>query len=209
MGDPIRPHSCPFLGFLSILPTPILKNFNYMKSINPGRYPIFLLIKFPFECHRNHVWGPIFDPSYDHIYKSVHFVEIELGDTHGWKERKKLYRMVFSNYKTLGFWLTLCVSTRAPLGRYIYIYIAIYAYMRMFHAYLWMFPSHLLPHQPTHIHPERNPQRGGRREAPPPPFVEAARSAAPFLDGCVWAGEAADAVETSINMHETCACMHI
>ena len=41
------------------------------------------------------------------------------------------------------------------------------------------------------------------------PFVEAARSAAPFLDGCVWAGEAADAVETCINMHETCACMHI
>ena len=70
--------------------------------------------------------------------------------------------------------------------------------MRMFHAYLCMFPSHLLPHQPTHIHPERNPQRGG-----------AARSAAPFLDGCVWAGEAADAMETSINMHETCACMHI
>ena len=62
--------------------------------------------------------------------------------------------------------------------------------MRMFHVYLWMFPSHLLPHQHT--------QEGG-----------AARSAAPFLDGCVWAGEAADAVETSINIHETCACMHI
>ena len=39
--------------------------------------------------------------------------------------------------------------------------------------------------------------------------VEAPRSAAPFLDGCVWAGEAADAMETSINMYETCACMHI
>ena len=78
-----------------------------------------------------------------------------------------------------------------------------YAYMCMFHAYLWMLPSHLLPHQPTHIHPKRNPQKGR------PPFVEAARSAAPFLDGCVWAGEVADAMETSINMHETCACMHI
>ena len=51
---------------------------------------------------------------------------------------------------------------------FVYIYIAIYAYMRMFHAYLWMFPPHLLPHQLTHFHPERNPQRGGRREAPPP-----------------------------------------
>ena len=35
------------------------------------------------------------------------------------------------------------------------------------------------------------------------PFVES------FMDGCVWAGEAADAMETSINIHETCACMHI
>ena len=26
-----------------------------------------------FECHRNHVWGPIFDPSYDHIHKCDHF----------------------------------------------------------------------------------------------------------------------------------------
>ena len=37
----------------------------------------------------------------------------------------------------------------------------------------------------------------------------AARSAAPFMDGCVWAGEAADAMDASTNMHETCACMHI
>ena len=98
----------------------------------------------------------------------------------------------------------------APLGSYtIYIYIAIYAYMRMFHAYLWMFPSHLLPHQPTHIHPERGrrfappPQRGGRRFAPLSAFVDS------FLDGCVWSGEAAIAMETCINMHETNACMHI
>ena len=38
---------------------------------------------------------------------------------------------------------------------------------------------------------------------------EAAQSAAPFMDGCVWACEAADAMETSINMHETCASIHI
>ena len=52
-----------------------------------------------------------------------------------------------------------------------------------------------------------------RRFAPPPqkgsgasrrpPFVDS------FMDGCVWAGEAADAMETSINMYETCACMQI
>ena len=83
-----------------------------------------------------------------------------------------------------------------------------YAYMRMFHAYLWMFPSHLLPHQPTH--PSRKgaalraaSTKGGAALRAAPPFVDS------FLDGCVWAGEAADAMETSINMHETCACMHI
>ena len=27
----------------------------------------------PVECRQNHVWGPIFDPSYDHIYKNVYF----------------------------------------------------------------------------------------------------------------------------------------
>ena len=69
--------------------------------------------------------------------------------------------------------------------------------MHMFDAHLWMFPSHLLPHQPTHIHPERG---GASRRHP---FVDS------FMDGCVRAGEAADAMETSINMDETCACMQI
>ena len=53
----------------------------------------------------------------------------------------------------------------------------------MFHAYLWMFPSHLLPHQPTH------PSRKGAAICAAFPFVDS------FLDGCVWAGEAADAME--------------
>ena len=68
-----------------------------------------------------------------------------------------------------------------------------YAYMRMFPAYLWMFSSHLLPHQPTHIHPERGrrfappPQKGGRRFA--------ASSLCGFLSGwmCVgWWGSRCD-----------------
>ena len=41
--------------------------------MDPKRYLIFFLIKFPVECRQNHVWGPSFDPSYDHIYKCVHF----------------------------------------------------------------------------------------------------------------------------------------
>ena len=49
----------------------------------PGGIPIFFLIKFPVECRQNLVWGPISDPRYDHIYKNVHFVTLELGDTRG------------------------------------------------------------------------------------------------------------------------------
>ena len=66
---------------------PQIPNIEYFeekkRSTNPGRYLIFFLIKFPFECRRNHVWSPIFDPSYDHIYKNVYFVTLEMGDTHG------------------------------------------------------------------------------------------------------------------------------
>ena len=50
---------------------PILNILKQMRSTNPGRYLIFCLIKFPFECRRNHVWGPIFEPSYEHIHKNI------------------------------------------------------------------------------------------------------------------------------------------
>ena len=30
-------------------------------------YLIFCLMKFHVECRQNHVWGPIFGPSYDHM----------------------------------------------------------------------------------------------------------------------------------------------
>ena len=38
------------------------------RSTGPGRYLIFFLVKVPVECRQNHVWGPIFVPSYDHFY---------------------------------------------------------------------------------------------------------------------------------------------
>ena len=62
---------------------PNIENLKHMRSTNPGRYLIVFLIKFPIECRQHHVWRPIFDPSYDHVYKSVHFVKVELRDTHG------------------------------------------------------------------------------------------------------------------------------
>ena len=83
----------------------------------------------------------------------------------------------------------------------IYIYIYMYSYICI-HAHvscIFMDVSIASAASPAHTHPSRKESTKGG----------AARSAASFLDGCVWAGEAADAVETSINMHETCACMHI
>ena len=44
-----------------------------MRFTNPGRYLIFFLIKFPVECHQNHVWGRVFDSIYDNIYKCDYF----------------------------------------------------------------------------------------------------------------------------------------
>ena len=58
---------------MSTLKFPILNILKQMRSTNPRRYLIFFLIKLSFECRRNHVWGLVFDPSYDHIYKNIHF----------------------------------------------------------------------------------------------------------------------------------------
>ena len=44
--------------------------------------------------------------------------------------------------------------------------------------------------------------KGGGRLRRPPPFVDS------FMDGCVGAGEAADAAETHVNVRKTCTCMH-
>ena len=44
--------------------------------------------------------------------------------------------------------------------------------------------------------------KGGGRLRRPPPFVDS------FMDGCVEAGEAADAAETHVNVRKTCTCMH-
>ena len=82
-GPPGTPFMTIFVFYVNPLKLPILNILKQMGSTNPGRYLILFLIKLPVEWRQNHVWGPIFDPSYDHIYKSIHFVKVELGDTHG------------------------------------------------------------------------------------------------------------------------------
>ena len=88
-SDPWGPRGIPFMTIFVFyvstqLKFPILRKMKHMKSTNPGRYIIFCLIKFPVEWCQNHVWGLIFDPSYNHFYKCDHFVMRE-----GKKEREK------------------------------------------------------------------------------------------------------------------------
>ena len=53
---------------------PDIENFDVYGGLQyPARYLIFFLVKVPFECRRNHVWGLIFNPSYDHFYKCDNF----------------------------------------------------------------------------------------------------------------------------------------
>ena len=76
--------------------------FSFLRVYRPGRHPIFSR-ELSVECRQNHVWGCIFDPSYDHMYKNMYFAKVELGDNHGWKECQQLCRMVFSKFTTLAF----------------------------------------------------------------------------------------------------------
>ena len=70
-------------------------------------------------------------------------------------------------------------------------------------------PSRIPCASPASPHPSiKESTKGGGRRRQPHPFVEAARSATSFMDGCVGAGEAADAAETHVNVRKTCTCMH-
>ena len=73
----------------------------------PGRYLIFFLVRFRVECNQNHVWEPPGARVMSIFVKTYIFARDVLDETHGWKERQKLYRMVFSKYTTLDFWSAL------------------------------------------------------------------------------------------------------
>ena len=66
------PHMTPFMTIFWIYDSAHIPNIekNQLCDVYKYRgYLIQILIKFPFECHRNHVWRPTFDPSYDHFHK--------------------------------------------------------------------------------------------------------------------------------------------
>ena len=70
-------------------------------STGLGRYLIFSVGTFHVECRQIHVWRPLLAWVMTIFKKTCIFVKVELRDNLGWKERWKLYRMVFSKYKTL------------------------------------------------------------------------------------------------------------
>ena len=56
-SDPWGPPGPPFMTIFVfyVSPFPILNTLKQMRYTNPGRYFIFFIIKFPFECRQNHV----------------------------------------------------------------------------------------------------------------------------------------------------------
>ena len=69
------PHMTPFMTIFGIYANPPIPNIEKIQLYDVYKYREVsqILIKFPFECHRNHVSGSIFDPSYDHFHKCDHF----------------------------------------------------------------------------------------------------------------------------------------
>ena len=73
-GGPHMTRVMTIFGIFVNPPIPNIEKFQlYEVYKSRGVSHFCFLIKFPFECHQNHVWGPIFDPSYDHFYKCEHF----------------------------------------------------------------------------------------------------------------------------------------
>ena len=71
------PHMTTFMTILGFYVSPPIPNIKKVEAYEVYKsrevYHFFFLIKFPVECARNPDWRPIFDPSYDHIYKCDHF----------------------------------------------------------------------------------------------------------------------------------------
>ena len=81
--------------------------WTFSGSTGLGRHSILFLLKIHVECTQNHVWGPPGARVMSIFVKTYILGNVALGETHGLKERQKLYRMLFSKYKTLGFVSTL------------------------------------------------------------------------------------------------------
>ena len=64
-------------------------------------------VKIILECTTNHLWRPPGLRDMTNFVKHVFFAKDVLGGNHCKKEDSKLYRVVFSKYKTVRLWSTL------------------------------------------------------------------------------------------------------
>ena len=91
-SDPWGPPGTPFITIFVFYVNPQIFNIEHFEAnevYKSREVSHFFLIKFPLECRRNHVWGPIFDPSYDHIQKTYIFVKVREGRKEGMKGGSK------------------------------------------------------------------------------------------------------------------------
>ena len=72
-GGPPRTRVVTIFGFYVSATIPNIEYFELYEVYKSRDVSHLFLVKFPVEWRQNHVWGPIFDPSHDHIYKCVHF----------------------------------------------------------------------------------------------------------------------------------------
>ena len=81
-GPPGSPFMTIFVFYVSAQ-IPNIEYFEAYEVYTSREVSRLFSYQIPVECRQNHVWRPIFEPSYDHFYINVHFVTLELGDTHG------------------------------------------------------------------------------------------------------------------------------
>ena len=81
----------------------------FLEVYRPREVSHLLSHEMSHRMHSESCLGTPRSPSYDHtiFIKTYICVKVELVDNHGWNERYKLYRIVFSKYKTLDCWSKL------------------------------------------------------------------------------------------------------
>ena len=73
--------------------TPNIEYFEAYEVYKSQEVSHLFLIKFPVEWRQNHVWGTIFDPSYDHMYKCDYFGYTD-GRTSGRSDGRTVGRVI-------------------------------------------------------------------------------------------------------------------
>ena len=114
--------------FFSILWDSLFRHcfFSFFEGLQAlgGIYFLFLM-KFHVAWRQNHVWGCIFDPSYDHIYKNVYFCKGWIG----WQARSKRASKTVLTRALAALFRCLSVCPGGCPGTSIYLHIPPYTFI--------------------------------------------------------------------------------